>query len=327
MSRSTPLVILLVVTGASSACGGSESESADAATVDSAAGFDSPMVDAPTPDAAVTADARPPDVQARIQLLNQEVFREDDAFASGGTGRMYFFDPQPLPDDDRPSWYTSDGERCTYESGTEWPILLDGGVEWPDGPFYDAGDLQFDVTGAPNLIVFEYYDTAYIRKEPEALQQGGFTHSSFFNAENLPPGQPFTMTAVGGPGVGAFTVPSLSLPADYSVTSPDIEGGTTVVSVAAPLEVSWSPPQPEATFWLLVKDSFSFILCELDDDGSATIPEAAMSNLIGGGFARVTVQAWRDVPRTVTVEDSDGQRVELEIVARHAKIGRFDTSD
>lgn len=272
------------------------------------------------------ADATPglvdPDFNTRLRLIHQEVFREDDAFAAGGTGRLLLFAAEALPADDRESFTNTDGERCTYESGTEWPTFLTGDVEWPPGDLLNAGDLQFDVTDGPNQIVFEYYETAYIRKAPAAVVQGPFTHSSFFDGSNLPSGKDIMVSAVGGPDLGSFSF-TATLPEDFVVSSPDIVGGTGTIDVSQAMDIAWSPADSESRMEVIVKDSFSFLRCNFADDGSATIPQSAMAKLNNGQFATFTVQAIRQRSHHAQVTDSGGNVVDIDFVAEHVKLGRF----
>lgn len=269
-------------------------------------------------------DPGPADVTASLLYINQRVFREDDAFAQGGISRLEIHDPQPLPTDDRTEFFNGDGERCTFESGTEWPELLASGETWPAGPFLDAGNLSLTATGAPGPVIYEYYDSYYLRLAPGPVQQGSFTHNSFYAPEYLPHGATATIAAAGGPDLGAFSA-ELQLAADYVVSSPNMVSGADVIDDEAPLTFSWSPPAPGDQMAVIVKDSFSFIKCVFEDDGEASVPAEAMALLNGGQFARFTVQTWREHSETVRAESADGQQVDVAFTSRHVQIGRFDT--
>ena len=190
-----------------------------------------------------------PTHSAYLRLIRQEVFREDDAFAAGGTGRLYLFAYEGLPADTRERFANSDGETCTYESGTEWPTLPSFDQEWPVGDLLSAGELRFEVADGPNTIVFEDFEGGYLRKAPAPVMQGSFTHNSFFDSSNLPSGKSVTMSAQGGTGLGAFGF-SATLPADYTVSTPDMETGNDVIDVGTALAFAWTPgseiPRPSS---------------------------------------------------------------------------------
>ena len=280
----------------------------------------------PAGDSGSADAAQPGDYGAYLRLIRQEAFREDDAFAAGGTGRLYFFVKEPLPADDRPRFANGDGEECVMEVGTEWPTVPTTGVEWPTNPLLGVGDLTIEVVDGPNTIVFEETDGAYFRKEPEPLVQGDFTHSSFFDSSNLPSGKAFTFTTAGGPEVGALSFGGV-LPDDYSVSSPDMETGNDVIDVSEPLTVTWSPAQPGALMEVIVTDSFSVLRCNFADDGSATVPATAMAQLVAGQFSTVSIQTLRQVAVTEQVEDDNGKLVDIDFIAEHVKFGRFDSSN
>ncbi len=274
------------------------------------------------------ADADPgldPDYGTRLRLIHQEVFREDDAFAAGGTGRLLLFAAEALPADDRERFVNAENELCTYESGTEWPTFLTGDVEWPTGDLLNAGDLQFDVTDGPNQIVFEYYETAYIRNAPAAVVQGSFTHTSFFDGSNLPSGKDIMVSAVGGPDLGSFSF-AAALPQNFTMSTPDIVGGNSTIDVSKAMDFAWSPGNGDSRMEVIVKDSFSFLRCNFADDGSATIPAGAMAKLNSGQFATFIVQAIRQRSHHSQVTDSGGKVIDIDFVAEHVKIGRFDAN-
>ena len=270
-------------------------------------------------------DPGPADVTAELLYINQRVFREDDAFAQGGTARLELYDPQPLPVDDRTEFFNADGERCTFESGTEWPELLSDGSTWPMGPFKDAGNLSLTPTGAPGPVVYEYYDSYYLRLSPEAVQQGSFTHNSFYPPEYIPHGAVATIDAAGGNDVGSFSVPGVELAADYTVSSPNLVAGGDVIDTGAALDFAWSPPVPGDRMAVIVKDAFSFVKCVFDDDGQAQVPAEAMAVLNGGQFTTFTIQTWREHSETHRVESADGQQIDVALTSRHVQIGRFDS--
>lgn len=265
----------------------------------------------------------PADVTARLLYINQRVFREDDAFARGGTAKLELHAPQPLPVDDRPEFFNADGERCTLETGTEWPTSPPVGGTWPSGPFLDAGDLSLAVSGTPGPVVYEYYDSYYLRLAPEPVKLGNFTHSYFFPPIYLPHGANAALSAPGGADLGAFSVEDLALAADYTVTSPNLVAGGDVIDTDSALTFTWGPASPGDEMAVIVKDSFSFIKCVFDDDGQATVPEGAMATLVGGQFATITVQTWREHHQAKRVLSADGQRIDVEFTSRHVQIGRF----
>lgn len=277
-------------------------------------------------DAAAADAARPADYNAYLRLIRQEAYREDDAFAAGGTARLYFFAAEPLPGDDRMRFANGDGEECTMESGTEWPTVPKIGVEWPSSPLLGAGDLSITVQDGPNTIVFEETEGAYFRKEPAPLVQGDFTHSSFFDGANLPSGKAFTLSTMGGAGVGALSFAG-DLPNDYSVSSPDMETGRDVIDVSKALTFTWSPAQPGARMEVIVKDAFSFLRCNFADDGLATVPAEAMAQLAAGQFSSVSIQTLRQVAVTKQVEDDGGKIVDVDFIAEHVRFGRFDSTN
>lgn len=269
-----------------------------------------------------TADG-PPDVTARLLYINQRVFREDDAFAQGGTAKLELHTPQPLPVDDRPEFFNGDGERCTLEVGTEWPTSLPMDATWPAGPFLDAGDLSLAVSGTPGPVVYEYFDSYYLRLAPEPVKLGNFTHSYFFPPIYVPHGAEAALSAPGGPDLGAFSVDGLELAEDYTVTTPNMTMGGDVIDTGSSFTFTWGPPSPGDHMAVIVKDSFSFIKCVFDDDGEATVPASAMATLVGGQFSTITVQTWREHHEQARVLSADGKRIDVEFTSRHVQIGRF----
>ncbi len=276
---------------------------------------------------ATQSDASPPaDFGSYLKLINQEVFREDDAFAAGGTGRFHFFSAEPLPADDRISFTNGDGEKCTYESETEWPTTPSSSADWPTGSPASAGDLHIDVTDGPNQIIFDEFEGGYFREEPTALQQGDFTHNSFFDSSNLPSGKNFIVSAQGGTNIGSFSFSS-KLPADYTVSSPDMMAGNDTIDVAEAFTFAWSPASSGARMEVILKDSFSFVRCNFDDDGSGEVPAEAMNLLSAGLFSKLVVHMIRQETHDAQVADSNGKQVQIDFVAEHVKIGRFDSED
>ncbi|MEM6790802.1 MAG: hypothetical protein AAF715_25005 [Myxococcota bacterium] len=265
----------------------------------------------------------PPDATARLLYINQRVYREDDAFARGGTAVLEVHAPQALPVDDRPEFFNGDGERCTLEVGTEWPTSLAGGATWPAGPFLDAGDLRLAVSGSPGLVVYEYYDSYYLRAAPAPVQLGNFIHSYFYPPVFIPHGADAALEAAGGTDLGAFEVSGLELAPDYTVTSPNLVVGNDTIDTGSALTFTWGPPSPGDDMVVIVKDSFSYLKCVFDDDGEATVPASAMGNLVGGAFATITIQTWREHHDERRVLSADGQRVDVAFTSRHVQIGRF----
>lgn len=273
-------------------------------------------------DGGPTVDG-PPDVTARLLYINQRVFREDDAFARGGTARLELHTPQALPVDDRPEFFNGDAERCTLEVGTEWPTSLPMDATWPAGPFLDAGNLSLAVSGTPGPVIYEYFDSYYLRLAPEPVKLGNFTHSYFFPPIYVPHGAAAALSAPGGADLGAFSVDGLELAADYAVTAPNMAMGGDVIDTEASFTLSWGPPSPGDQMVVIVKDSFSFIKCVFDDDGEATVPASAMATLVGGQFSTITVQTWREHHEEERVLSADGQRIDVDFTSRHVQIGRF----
>ncbi|MBW2527476.1 MAG: hypothetical protein JRI23_25060 [Deltaproteobacteria bacterium] len=329
-------LLLLLGSGWIGACESSETEdpqpgaagSGGTTPIDAGTGGTAPPTDAGL-DAGqggtAPVDAGPADVTAGLLYIHQQVFREDDAFARGGLARLELYDPQALPPDDRPEFFNADGERCTFETGTEWPLTLPNGDTWPAGPFYDAGNLSLTAAGAPGPVVYEYYDTYYVRQSPGPVVLGSFTHSSFFPPEYIPHGAAASFAAPGGADIGAFSFSGVTLAADYTVTAPDLVVGSYVINTSDPLTFTWSPPAPGDSMAVIVKDSFSFLKCVFDDDGVATIPAEAMATLVGGQFVRLTVQTWREHRETQRVVSADGEQIDVELTSRHVQIGRFDS--
>ncbi len=269
-------------------------------------------------------DLGPPDVTADLLYIDQEVFREDDAFAMGGTAQLELYDPQPYPADDRTEFLNADGERCTLESGTEWPHLLPGDETWPAGSFKNAGNLTLTASSAPGPVVYEYFDSYYLRLAPDPVQQGSFTHNSFFSPAYIPAGASASVDASGGADIGAFSVTGLTLAADYVVTSPNLVTGDDIIRNDEALSFAWNPPAPGDKMAVIVKDSFRFIKCVFDDDGEGTVPAPAMAAL-NGQFVRYTIQTWREHSETQRVESVDGEQVDVKFTSRNVQIGRFDS--
>jgi hypothetical protein len=268
-------------------------------------------------------DPGPADVTAGLLYINQRVYREDDAFAQGGIAKLELYDPQPLPPDERPEFFNADGERCTFETDSEWPQALPGGGTWPEGPFLDAGDLTLTAASAPGPVVYEYFDSYYLRLSPGPVKQGSFTHNFFFPPEYLPHGDSVTVAAAGGADLGSLSASGLKLADDYVVYSPNLVTGENVIDTGGPLTFSWSPPAPGDKMAVIVKDSFSYVKCVFDDDGHAVVPADAMGTLLGGQFVRITVQTWREHHDTVRVEAAGGEQVDVAFTSRHVQIGRF----
>ena len=270
-------------------------------------------------DADTVAD---PDLHARFLVTHQRVFREDAFFAQGGLGVFEIYDPEALPVDDRAEFFNADGERCTIESGTEWPLTAADGSTWPSGPFANAGSLTFSVDGAPGDVVYNYFDSYYLRDAPGPVMEGGITHNSFFPPEYIPHGRAASLSAAGGT-VSSFTIDGLMTADDYSVMEPNLEAGGTRIDNSQALPVKWSPGDEDSQMAVIVKSGFSFVKCVFEDDGESVIPVEAMTQLSGGQFTTFTVQTWRERTQERQVMATDGTLINVSFTSRHVQLGRF----
>ncbi|MFC1611169.1 hypothetical protein ACFL6C_09430 [Myxococcota bacterium] len=149
------------------------------------------------------------DLIGTIRLLHQVAPREVGSLLGElGKAEASFWDFEPLPNDDRTTYITVEGEPCTLETGSEYPFYFDGAT-WPSGPGRTAGDLTFAVAGAPGPIVLEAMDAdeggpevygwAYIHDSvPPPLEDDTTVLPDFFDIAYVPPGALFSVSAGGG---------------------------------------------------------------------------------------------------------------------------------
>jgi hypothetical protein len=273
------------------------------------------------------------DVVAELVLLNQETPLGTDMLAKLGKAETSIYAHEPLPTDTRDVYTTPEGESCYFESGgSMYPHYYDGEY-WPAGPGLGAGNLTFQVTGGPSSIIMETMDLGaeygfgyYHNTVPPPLSDGTVTYADFFDVVNVPLGADFTVQAAGGPDVASASFSGGKLPEAFTITSPAVETPNATAPAGTPLTVAWSPPQPSAVMEVFITaeagmGSLSLLSCMLTDDGSATIPAAALAQF--SGYSTVGLQLRRTVSRYQQAGASQGRTLHLYLIGRHARLGSF----
>jgi hypothetical protein len=231
-------------------------------------------IDKPTP--------APTDAIALLKIYRLTQEGETQTLGEDGKAArqlVWFHEQDPLPPDNRQVYTTSEGETCTYDETTSPTKLLWPGM-WPESPTLGAGNVTFSVDGAPGPIVVEASnmggDWNYFRKEPDDMPNG----YGWFSPDYLPFGASYTVTTAGGPDLGPMTFNG-RIPADFTISAP-IEKGQGEVP-EGDLTVTWTPPAPASRMEILLTqaDPHGYqaeLRCSVTDDGSATIPAAAVAN-------------------------------------------------
>jgi hypothetical protein len=273
------------------------------------------------------------EVIGELVLLRQESPSTQGVLAKFGKGEADFHDQEPLPADTRQSYTTPEGEKCFLEIGTTYPYYYDGKF-WPTGPGRGAGKLTFTVQGAPGVIELDPIETKSfgwgysLGQTPPPLKEGATTYADFFLPTYVPPGATFEVLAAGGPDIGQQLFTGGELPAVFTITQPDAEKSGAKAPAGQDLQVAWSPPQQRAVMEIFITadigmGDIQLLSCTVKDDGSATIPAAAMSNFMGS----TGIQLRRSVVRYFKGGASGGKVLHTYLIGRHARLGSFELAN
>jgi hypothetical protein len=266
------------------------------------------------------------EVLGELVLLEQLTPRDTGIFSALGKGEASLFFWEELPADDRPSWTTVEGERCTWEMNTLYPYRYNDAT-WPTGRGLGAGDLTFKVVGGESDVVLEEDEDngsfAYFHGDtPPALSDGTVTLPDFFDTEYLPAGAGFEVEAAGGSDLTAQTLAGGELPAAFTVIDPP-ENQVGQVAANVDLTVRWTPAQPAAYMEIFLTRALGFdyllLSCKVKDDGVAVIPAAALADFTGD----VGFQLRRSLERYRTTQTASGDTVHAYLIGRHARLGRM----
>ncbi len=219
----------------------------------------------------------PSDIIARLQLRRLTQDGAAKVLGDHGEGaqeEVWFRQQETLPVDKRQTFQTADGETCFLQAGaSRW---LD---DWPSTPIISAGNVTFNVTGAPGAIVIGAHDSGgewfYWRDEPDNLPTGAGSVTNWFEPQYVPFGAGFTADVVGGPDLGAMSFQG-QIPDDFAIVTPreELEGQ----QPTGDLTVKWDPPQPGASMEITLTAAYQdTVACVVKDDGEATIPAAVTS--------------------------------------------------
>jgi hypothetical protein len=270
----------------------------------------------------------PGEAVAELVLLKQVSPMDTTILKQLGKGEADLHDQEPLPKDNRPSWTSSEGEKCYFEIGTNYPYYYDG-KSWPSGPMLGAGNLTFTVAGGAGPIVLEAMNLsgwAYFHKDtPPHLKEGATSYPDFFDAAYLPAGAAFEVKTAGGPSVGAHTLTGGELPVAFNITTPAAEAPGAQAPASGDLVVKWSPAQSSATMEIFITSAagmdVALLSCRGRDDGSLTVPAAAMKNFAAG--ETLGLQLRRTTERYTKVTTTGGKVLHVQLRGRHARLGRF----
>jgi hypothetical protein len=265
----------------------------------------------------------PTDVLGYVVLENYV----DPTFATmpvtgGAVGRFeatFYVKEDPPWADPRTQFTTPEGDVCYRdEFSCSYPHCHNDEVWLPKG--LGAGDLTFTIAGAPGPVVLTPFNAGGASGDdwmydinptnPGPLKEGTTTYGSWFDKKYLPLGATFDMAATGGPQLKAETFAGLQMPTAFEIQSPP---SNHPVSTTEDLHISWTPAQTGATMSLeLVSGETAALRCNVRDDGSVTIPTAALASL--GGVNYITFQ--RTVTRYWKTTTVDGRTAHLYLSGR-----------
>jgi hypothetical protein len=281
------------------------------------------------------APLAPGDITGEFILLRQLVPQmSGNIFGALGKAEAALWNYAPWPEDTRATYETEEGEPCTFEIEPKYPEL------WRPGADYLAGRVRFDVAKAPGPIQLEPLDLDddgavvygwgyYHDNVPPFLQDSFAELHGFFSIDFVPLGVPFSAAITGSSEFDAEIFDQGEMPAEFTITSPDVEHSTATISLLAPLHVTWTPPQPEASLDMFVTGMFHagshvapvLLACKVKDDGEAVVPQAVME-LFQFTFPNdIGVQLRRVVKRRVETHSKSGTRVVVDLVGRYARLG------
>jgi hypothetical protein len=268
------------------------------------------------------------EILGELVLLQQVSPMDTSILARLGKGEASFYAQEPLPTDTRKSYTNSSGEKCFFEIGTTYPSYFDGKI-WPAGKGLGAGNLTFTVTGAAGPIVLEaanYSGWSYFHKDvPPQLKQGASSYPDFFDPAYLPAGAAFQVQAAGGPDVAAATFNAGELPASFTISSPAAEAPGAQAPAGKDLVVTWTPAQSSATMEVfitsMVGTDVALLTCVGRDDGSLTVPTAALANFSAG--QTLGLQLRRTTDRYAKLSTTGGKVLHLHLLGRLARLGKF----
>ncbi len=268
------------------------------------------------------------EIVGELVLLRQVSPMDTAILASLGKGEASFYAQEPLPTDTRKSYTSSGGEKCSFEIGTTYPSYFDGKI-WPAGPGLGAGNLTFTVMGVSGPIVLEaanYSGWSYFHKDvPPQLKEGASSYPDFFDPAYLPAGAAFEVKAAGGPDVAAATFAGGELPASFTITSPAAESPGAQAPAGKDLVIAWTPAQSSATMEVFITAAVgtdvALLTCVGRDDGSLTVPAAALANFSAG--QTLGLQLRRTTDRYAKLSAAGGKVLHLHLLGRHARLGKF----
>jgi len=275
---------------------------------------------------------KPGEIVGELVLLRQVVPGGTSVIDLLGKAEADFRDQEPLPADPRKAYPTPDGSMCWYEMGTIWPHTLTGGAYWPTGPGRGAGKLTFRAGAGPiELDVLDMgqapnHDFAYFHDQvPPPLKDGAATYSDFFDVKHIPFGTKFSVEAAGGPSIAKQVFQGGETAKEFTITKPGVEQADASAPSQQPLTVEWSPAQPDAMMEIFLTQSFgmgdiALLTCMGEDDGSLTIPAAALQNLAPMSTG---VQLRRSVKRYQQLSVAQGKILHLYLIGRHARVAKY----
>lgn len=275
--------------------------------------------------------SKPGEIVGELVLLRQVRPGGTSLMDNLGKGEAQFWDQETLPPDTRQAHATPTGETCYFEVSTIWPHSLANGAYWPTGPGRGAGTLTFRAGAGP--IELDPLDVgtppqqsfAYFHDDvPPPLKDGALTLSDFFDVKHLPFGAQFLVEVAGGPDIGKQVFQNGEVPRTFVIDKPAVEQSEVKAPANQPLEVKWSPAQPNAVMEIFLTQDygmgdFALLSCKVEDDGALTVPAAAMSHF---GSGMVGVQLRRSVIRYQKSSALKGKVLHLYLIGRHARVAQ-----
>jgi hypothetical protein len=160
---------------------------------------------------------------------------------------------------------------------------------------------------------------------PPPLTEGDGTFTDFFAPEHIPFGAAFSVEFVGGSDIGAATFKGGQTAQAFSITEPLVETPGVTATKDADLTIRWSPAQPGATMEIFITKNYglggaSLLTCTVDDDGETVVPAEALEASVEGDIG---VQLRRSVLHATTGSMSDGKPLHVQLIGRHARVGRL----
>ncbi len=276
---------------------------------------------------------QPGEAFAEFTLIAMHTLMESSIIANVGMGEARIYPHDPLPSDSRETFTTLSGESCWKETGTMWPDYMGDGSYWPESVGLNAGNITFQVSGAPSPIILEaiYRDEVFgwgynHVDVPIYIEDETTVYMDYFDLANVPAGAAFEVQTEGGDDVAATTITGGILPDDFTVTEPDVETGVPSVVLTRDVTVSWSPPQTGAFMEIWINQTIGdaafsgLIRCRVADDGEAIIPA---SGLVGFSPERVQLQLRRHVVVNKEIQTEAGDPLHVFVVGRNMRLGYF----